>query len=473
MQPFEIKHPEYVEFEASWQLMRDAVAGEDDIRARGEKYLPMKSGQAAIENPALRNKSYNAYKARAEFPEITAPTIRGAVGVMLAKPAQIDLPESMEHLRERATLDGQTLDGLHRRIATEIMTTGRYGLMPGMTPNGVPYLAGYIAESITNWDDPAGRLDYLVLDETGPVRDRETGEWKTITRYREIVADGPHYTARIWTRAGNSWSVEDEPPALTPRGEALGDIPFVFVGTNDLTPSPDDVPLYGLAKLAVRVYQLDADFRTTIHMTSEPTPWANGFGEDMDGAAPLDQAPKSIGSAVIWLLPPSATPGLLEFTGAGAAAQAAAIADALDRAASFGAQIIETGQAAESGEALRLRAASQTATLTTIALNTAAGLERALRHIAVWIGADPEQVIVTPNLEFFDRRLTPQEITALVASWQAGAVSYDTLFARLRDGGVIDEGRTADDEADAIEADEGYDPAGIIPQQPGAEGAIT
>lgn len=185
MQDPSIKHPEYISFAPSWELMRDAVAGEDDVKEKGEKYLPMKTGTTAIEDLVAKARVYDLYKTRAEFPEVTAPTIRGAVGIMLAKPAKVELPESMEHLRERATLDGLTLDALHRRMGMEIMTTGRYGLLPGLTEDGIPYLSGYVAESIINWDSTDGVPDYVVLDESGPVRDRETGEWKQVTRLRE------------------------------------------------------------------------------------------------------------------------------------------------------------------------------------------------------------------------------------------------------------------------------------------------
>ena len=445
-----IRHPAYHDFAASWRLMRDAVAGEDDVKAAGEKYLPMKSGQKAIADPAIRAASYNAYRLRAEFPEITAPTIRGAVGVMLAKPAKIELPTTMEGLRENATLDGLTLDALHRRVAMEVMTTGRYGLLPGLSEDGTPHLSGYVAESILNWDAKAGRPDFVVLDETAQARDPVTGAWGEVERLRECVIEDWAFVTRIWTKAGGGWVSEELPRAMTPRRVPLSALPFVFIGTNDLTPAPDDVPLYGLAKLAMRVYRLDADFTFSLHMTSEPTPWANGFNDAAD-AVEKGNAPRALGSSVLWLLPEGAQAGYLEFSGPGLEKQANAIADALDRAAQFGAQIMQAGNAAESGEALRLRAASQTATLTSIAQTTASGLERALRNIAVWIGADPMQVIVTPNLEFFDRTMSSQDITALVQAWHQGALSYPSLFARLKAGGVLQEDRTLEDEEAALE----------------------
>lgn len=452
------RHPSYLEFAESWRLMRDACAGEDDVKAAGVRYLPMKSGQVAIDDPARQKQAYEAYKLRAEFPEITAPTIRGAVGVMLVKPATIELPPSMEGLRERATRDGLPLDGLHRRIATEVMTTGRYGLLAGIGKGGIPHLSGYVAESIVNWDETSGEVDYVVLNESGQVRDRTTGQWSNVDRYRECMMLDGGYAARVWSKTGQGFEPGPDEAAVTPRRNVLDRVPFVFIGANDLTPNPDDVPLYGLAKLAMRVYRLDADFTFALHMTSEPTPVAIGF-DDARQAKEDGSAPRTLGSSILWLLPKGGDAKYLEFSGPGLEKQAVAIKDALDRGAAFGAQLIDGGASDQSGEALKLRAASQTATLTTIAQTTAAGLERALRHVAVWMGENPDAVTVTPNLEFFARDLTAQEITALVAGWQSGAYSWATLFEKLRKGRVIDADRKPEDEEADIAKDRASDAA--------------
>ncbi|MCA2013509.1 DUF4055 domain-containing protein [Cereibacter sphaeroides] len=445
------RHPAYTTFAPSWRLMRDAVAGEDDIKGAGEQYLPMKSGQAAMKDAAKQKKAFEAYAARAEFPEIVAPTIRGAVGVMFSKPAEIQLPTRMEHLLERATIDGLTMDSLQRRIATEVMTTGRYGLLPGIR-NGVPHLAGYTAESIINWDSTDGEADFAVLDETGWVRNRETGSWAEVERYRECTVLEGRYVSRLWSKGSGGWEPAGDEEARTPRGAPLSGMPLVFIGSMDITPSPDDVPLYGLAKLAVRAYRLDADRSWALHMTSEPTPWMNGFN-DAQQAIEDGAVPQGLGSAALWILPEGAQAGYLEFSGPGLAAQADAIADTLERAAHFGAQVIQRGSSAESGEALKLRAASQTATLTTIAQTVASGLEKALRNIATWIDADPDQVTVTPNLDFFDRTMTADEARAVWEGWQNGVYDYRSVIEKLKHGNWLPSDADADDIAAAMLTD--------------------
>lgn len=449
------RHPAYEEYLPSWQLMRDAMAGEDEIKRRGEKYLPMKSGTRAIENIELRAAAYEAYKLRAEFPELVAPTVRGAVGTMLDEPAKFELPAGLEPLREKATRDGLTLDALHRRIITEQMITGRYGILPGVSRAGNPYLAGYVTEAITNWDtDDEQRPDWLMLNETRLVLDRSTGDWSTLEQYRECFVENGRYMARVWTNSGTGWTADEPVEAADRKRRPLEELPFVFIGTSDLTPDPDDVPLYGLAKLAVRVYRLDADYTFALHMTSEPTPVAIGF-DDPKSAVKEGKAPTTLGSSKLWILPPGGDAKYLEFSGPGLAAQEKAIQSSLDRAVIFGANLLaDTQRTAESGEAIKLRLGNQTSTLKTVLLTASAGLEKALKNLAVWMGEDPNQVAVTPNVDFFDHTLTAQEIDAIVRGWQAGAYSWRSAFSRLQKGGIIPEEHTPEQELKLLDQDE-------------------
>lgn len=468
-----VRHPEYDAFAPSWELLRNAFEGEDAVKSAGQKYLPLKNGLAKLmesaSHRALAQAAYDAYKARAEFPDLVALTVRGAVGTILDQAAEIELPPELEPLREKATRDGLTLEALHRRIATEVMLTGRYGLLPGIAADGSPYLAGYIAESIINWDqDEENVADFVVLDESGYVRDRESNEWETVEKYRECFVEGGRYGARVWTKGKEGWEVGEVVEASDRKQRPLGFLPMVFVGSNDLTPDPDDVPLYGLAKLSVRIYQLDADLRQTLHYTSEPTPMVSGY-DDPQEAIKNGQVPQGIGGTNIWVLPKDGRGEFLEFTGAGAEAQHTEIKTAYDRAVMFGAQMLaEKGGANESGEAKRVRLDSQHSTLKGIAMTSASGLEKALRNVAIWIGANPDAVKVTPNLDFFDHTLGAQEITAIVKAWQDTAISWRTAFDRLKAGGVVPEDRTAEEELALMDQDQfgEDDPPDILPNRP-------
>jgi hypothetical protein len=460
-----VQHPSYTQFAPAWELMRDAFDGEDCVKAKGEKYLPMKSGTEAIADPLKREKAYKAYKLRAEFPELVAPTVRGSVGIMLKQSANIELPTAMDYLRTNATRDGLTLEAVHRRIAVEMMLMGRYGILPGITKGGVAYLAGYTAEAIENWDSSDGDPDFLVLNESGMARDVSTGKWVSVGIRRECGLNSKGaYFSRLWKQNDKKeWIPGPEIIATTRKGATLDFLPFVFFGTNDLNAEPDDVPLYGLGRIAVRIYRMDADYTFSMHMTSEPTPYVTGFS-DPKSAKDAGHIPTGLGSSTLWVLPEGGEAGFLEFSGAGIEAQKIAIADALNRAVAFGAQVLsDTSKSAESGDAIQLRLGHQHSLLHLIALNSAAGLEKALQNIALWTGEDPDKVKVTPNLEFFDKQLDAQSLTALVAGWQQGAYSYSTMFDRLKRGNIVPMDRTEDDEKRLMAEDPPPEQATMLP----------
>jgi len=122
----------------------------------------------------------------------------------------------------------------------------------------------------------------------------------------------------------------------------------------------------------------------------------------------------------------------------------------------FGAQVLsEQGQAAESGYSRSLRLQGQYATLKGIAINSAAGLERVLRHIAVWSGENPDEVTVQPWLDWTDHTLDAQQLTALVASWQSGAYSKSSLFYNLQRADLVPNSRTFEEEEDLIASEAG------------------
>eukprot|EP00913_Durusdinium_trenchii_P005308 g4954.t1 len=445
-----VKHPDYEKFAPKWETMRDVIEGEDRVKEKGETYLPMKPGIKALEGQRQTD-AYSAYKARAEFPDIVVPTVNGSVGVAFDKPTEIEVPKGMEDLKERASLDGLTLDGLHQRIVTEVMRQGRYGLLPGIDEDGNFYIATYTAETVRNWDTAGRDLTYLVLDEAGQKRDPLTNKWQDEKKFRECYLVDGKYTSREWTHVSTEGNKEkyvpgEEVKATVLGKEGLGVIPFVAVGSTDLTIKPDEVPLYGLAKIALRGYRLDADYTNSLHLTSEPTPWVSGVSKE--------DAPDTIGAASLWVLPDAdSEAGMLEFEGNGVSAQRDAIRDTRERGIMFGAQLLsETQKTAESGEALKMRLGNKHATLKSVVTTVAAGLELCLRHIAVWKGLIPDEVKVKPNLDFVDQPLTPDALRELISGWMSGAYSKRTLFGNLQRGEIVSRDVEFDDEEELIKA---------------------
>src|SRR5690242_18379611 len=70
-------HPDYDVAKAKWARARDVLAGEDAVKAAGEKYLPRLDSQADDE--------YVAYKERASFFGATARTLEEYLDLVFRK----------------------------------------------------------------------------------------------------------------------------------------------------------------------------------------------------------------------------------------------------------------------------------------------------------------------------------------------------------------------------------------------------
>ena len=55
-----VTHPDYEEYASAWEMMRDTIDGEDEIKEHGEKYLPMKSGIKAMTDVNARHRTRTA-----------------------------------------------------------------------------------------------------------------------------------------------------------------------------------------------------------------------------------------------------------------------------------------------------------------------------------------------------------------------------------------------------------------------------
>jgi hypothetical protein len=59
------------------------------------------------------------------------------------------------------------------------------------------------------------------------------------------------------------------------------------------------------------------------------------------------------------------------------------------------------------------------------------------------------------NTDFGIAGLSGQELHAIVAAWQSGAISWDTMFELFRSGEILPDGRTNEDEAELIAGEAG------------------
>jgi hypothetical protein len=159
----------------------------------------------------------------------------------------------------------------------------------------------------------------------------------------------------------------------------------------------------------------------------------------------------SIGSSTAWV---TATAGFLEFTGQGPET----FERAMDRderlLAVLGSRLLE-GQkkVGETAQAIELRQSGENSILGNIAVNVSASLTQVLRWVYWWNSTEESpddvttgQVSIELNTDFSTKGLSSAEIQSIVAAWQAGAISRETMLDLFRRGEVLPEGRTNEEE---------------------------
>lgn len=403
-----------------WQLIRDCMDGESAIKRRGEKYLPKPSGfkQQSDGGDAM----YAAYRARAQFPALLAPSVGAMIGIIHNTEFDIELPSALEYLWENADGEELPLEAFSRRITRELLTIGGYVVLTDApTDGGDPYLVGLSRDRLINWDS-----DWYVLDETRQKRDGFV--WKQLEKYRVLQMDGLACAGCFYSGE----TLNEEEIVIRGRGGGvLPRIPLAVGNAMDLSPNIEAPPLIGVANAAQAIYQLSADYRHQLYMSGQETAVViNG------------EKPSAVGAGVIVELrgSPEQTPDF-KYVGpscVGIEAHKQAMADNREAAVMAGARLFEqTAAGAESGEAKRLRYASETATLTSIAQSSCMILERALKNAAMIAGASEDDVIVTPPSDLMDRTMTPQDFAALFGVYAAGGMSWETYFAQGQQGGIF------------------------------------
>lgn len=428
--PVNARHPSLTaDRTAEWALCERAYEGETAIKAAREEHLPMPGGYLSLDDRGFE--AYRAYMTRAQFPDIMAPSVGAMVGIVHGTEIQIEFPPALDYLHESADGDGLTLVDLHRRITRGLLVSGRMGaLADAPEGGGDPFLALYTGKTIINWD-----RDFFVLDESGIERDGF--EWKHVEKYRVMqVVDG-RYQQTI--HRGND--IRDITPTRQ-GGAALDRVPFAVATAKDMTAKIDTPPLIGVARAALAMYQLSADYRHQLFMSGQETMVAiNG------------PAPEVVGAGVVHEMNPDGsaeTQPDLKYVSpscSGINAHREAIEMNRDAAAQAGARLFDQGERAqESGEARAMRYRSETANLNSVAQMSCALLEKGLRNIAMMKGLNEADVIVNPPEKLLEGTMSPADLAQLWTVVKDRGLSYETFYNLAQRGGIASPERTAEDE---------------------------
>ncbi len=478
--PANSTHQDYDANIVAWQRARDVFAGEDAVKAAAEKYLPRLDCQDDTD--------YLAYKNRASFFNASARTADGFVGLIFRRDPTFKLPDASNGISaaltefvEDADMLGTSLSAFSKKLVTEIINVGRAGTLIDWNEEAEQraYAVAYTAEDIINWHTervngrnvltllvlkeicrkPADEADPFVPEEIQQLRvlklvppqgtaDNAKADWSYQVEIWQLLSENENPNGTR-SRGKKKWKLTD---TITPLrlGKPLPLIPFVFHGPRHSLPEIDKIPLADIIAVNLDHYRLNADYKHGMHFTALPTAWVSGF----DKASTL-----RIGSSTAWVAEtPGATAGFLEFHGQGLSTFERAMDRDEQLMAVLGTRMLESRKrVGETAAAIELRQSGENSILNTVSLSISSSLTQVLRWVYWWNSTEhfpddigPDLVLATLNTDFSITGMSALEITALVAAWQAGAISQSTMLDLFRAGEVIAPGRTNEEEINLL-----------------------
>ena len=449
--PVSTIHPEYSAMSDDWAMTRDAANGID--KKNGRKYLPVFSPADPDRDAALLLRAY--------YLGFTGRTREALVGAIFRVDPEINVPAELEYMLNDSDGDGQSLKQVSKRQCSDLLTVGRYGFLVDypQIPKGAgkdkeaidalnlkASILSYDAESIINWKTKRlGGVNVLCMvvlrEKIEIVVDKyESG---SETAYRVLALDDEgYYFSVVVDEEGEAL---EEPVSPTDKdGNNLSFIPFVFNGAIDNKPSADLPPLKPLAIVNIAHYRNSADFEENLFMHGQLT---LGISSKMSGDDFNASNPNGVqvgarkghflgegGSFTTATVP--ANTGLRE-----------ALQDKEDQAVSIGARLITQKSATITAEAAAINSSSETSVLHTLAGNASEALQTAIKYATFFMGGDPKEVAFTLNTDFFDTKLDPQSIMAMIQLANRGDVAQSDVRGILRRAKIIPQNRT-DDEID-------------------------
>jgi hypothetical protein len=461
---------------AAWQRCRDVYHGSDAIKAAGDKYLPKLEAQRA--DPTMQGtQAYEAYKTRALFYPAFRRTVVGLGGLVCGKdPTLADVPEAFTDRLQDVTGTGVTLAGFAYGLCHELLVTGRVGALVDLPEASVgalvePYWCAYRAEDILQVrTQRIGNEDVVTLvvlrEEVEREQDKDPFTTEYAPAFRVLALKDGRYTVTVWTADAKDQTkfIAGAERVPTRRGQPLDEIPFVILNPVAATSAAEQPPLLALADVNLSHYLTSADREHGAHFTALPTPWVAGHtvgqGETL-----------GIGSGTAWVFPnQAASCGMLEFSGAGLGALKALMEEKREMMTTLGARMLESQKpGVEAAETVKLRHAGESSELSVLAGVIGQGLSRLVHWSLEWSGvADEaaEQATVTMNPDLLDI-MSPDQVRALVSSWQAGAISHETVYYNMSRGQWTRQGVSFADEKKAIDEEAPSMPKAL--EQPAAD----
>lgn len=435
-----------------WDLVRDVLSGEKQMKDKGTKYLPQPNASDKSDENRTR---YDQYKERAVFYGVTSRTLRGLTGQVFARDPVVALPSLMDPLKVDVDGGGVTLEQQSRKALGHVVSYGRAGLLVDYPRTDKPATvaelqAGNIRPivilfepwDIINWRTitiGSKKLLSLVVLSEKEVVDDDGFEKKSDDYYRVLRLVDGLYHSQIWyfDETLNDFVMESDIIPTDGGGNPWREIPFQFIGSDNNDTTPDLPPLYDLAVLNVAHYRNSADYEEACFIVGQPTPYFAGLTESW--VTDVLKGQIQLGARAAVPLPEGGTAGLLQ------AAPNTMPKEAMEakerQMVALGAKLVEQKQVQRTATEAGMEEASTTSLLATCAKNVSSAYTSALKWAALFLGIEVKEdtdgaITYELNTDFDIARLPATEQAQIIADWQANAITFEEMRDNFRRGGI-------------------------------------
>jgi hypothetical protein len=382
-------HPDFNKFYPIWERVKDCLDGEDQIKSQEEKYLPRPGGMSGEYAD-----SYDAYLERAHFPLITSYALSGALGVIITKMPEFNVPKKLEYILDSATKDGRSIQQLFLDMVIEVFSTGKVPLVVDVIPDKSEFrFVQYTAFDFINWktsqyDSTQDLILGVFREEANISEDLFTHNTETLYRVF-YINENDQYESRVFTDDLEKVDLASIPTFM---GKYIDTLPIFMGGSLNNSFNVQPVPLIPVANCSIKIYRKEADLANSEFLSCNPTLVVVGASND-------DNLPNVVGSSVMIAIPNEAARVFYTTTDTQALTHVKNhITDLYDEAIRHGVAILDARKGVESAEALRIRQATQSASLYSIYLSCLNAIKQGLKLMCRWAGYNEDEVIAdAPN----------------------------------------------------------------------------
>jgi hypothetical protein len=478
-------HPQVRYWAPTWMIIRDCLLGDQEIKDKGETYLPKMADMDQDE--------YARYLDAAVFFNMTARTVNALTGTVFQRTPKITgVPKILQDDLDNCVWNGISVAAFLTTCVEGVIAMGRFGLLVDRAADGksTPFIRGYDTENIVDWqmDWVNGRYVpvQIILREFIEINSRRVGEirkYKIIYRVLSLDVDGELITTPsnndttlssvgvgtgggpITTYAGGAVAIQSSPVELAPgapvyrqyvytvnnisaplntitpevitptnRGATMDFIPFTFVGAKDNTPDVDRPPAADIAKLNLAHYRAYAHLEHGRYFCAMPIYYVQVMPHS-------EKAEYTLGPSRVWEVAQGEKPGILEFNGQGLKTLENSLSQKEEQIAMIGGRLVGglSRSVSESDNQAKVKESNERSLLLKVVQNTEEGFEKALNWWCWWQDQPNSEAELDLNTAFIFDNLGARELRAAHQMYAEGVIPITALHNYLLKAEIIPE----------------------------------